>query len=161
MNIPLDTLVGIAFLFVCMGTGLGWSIHQVWGIVRPDPAPEPRPEPDAVPIEPHWADLARPLDAVATVDDILTEFAPPPPPPVVIPIIPGRDDQWTDVIDRDPVDEYLVRAVERTRPAMPTWVYDNASTRLEFLDIADELDDLQDLLTQIVDAHLYDAEETQ
>lgn len=96
---------------------------------------KPAPTPESV--EPHWADLVVPLDRIETVDDILAELETPVPP--APPIIPGR-----------------------TRPQLPAWTADQSSWRLEFLDIAEELEDVQELLTQIVDAHLYpaNAEET-
>ena len=152
----VDTIVGIAFVAVSVCTAAGWAISRIG---RNDPAPEPGPEPDAAAVEPHWADLAQPLDSAATVDDILADLDPARP---YIPIIPGRDDQWTDVIDHDPVDQHLINAIAKADAAADdplAWTADPTACDPEFLDIYDALE-IDDLFTHIVDAHLYDAEET-
>jgi hypothetical protein len=148
---PIST---IAFLTVCICiiTRLGnRSTYQFRRLNPGQPATQPatHAEPAA---PPPWADLAIPLDRVETVDDILAQLGTQAPPP----IIPGNT-PWSDVIDRDPVDQHLIAAIARadaTEPDPLAWTEDPTACDGEFIDLAEaHLEDLDELYTRIFAHH--------
>jgi hypothetical protein len=72
-----------------------------------------------------------------------------------VPVEPCARNQWTDLIDRDPVDRAVINAVDVIHNKVPAWTGDPTAYYDEFLTIADDMPEVQELLTQIVDAELY------